>query len=205
MNFCSACGVRIARQLDVHAGHRRYTCIGCGTTHYENPRVIVSCIVCWSNQILLCRRAQEPGRGRWAVPSGFLECGETLEECAVRETAEETGVILDAESIELYSVTNMTALEQVAVAFRIKVDTEPHPRAGPECLDVAFMSEADMATTDFAWRSSMGDSLERLFREIRSGEFSIKMATKGSSEGVGFKSRRYTIKSIDGGDSTKVG
>jgi hypothetical protein len=90
----------------------------------------------------------------------------------------------------------MTALQQVAVAFRVTVAAEPHPHPGPECLDVAFMSAADMTTTDFAWRRSMGDSLERLFREMRSGDFTIKLATLGSAEGVGFKSRRYKVGSI---------
>jgi ADP-ribose pyrophosphatase len=157
----------------------------------------VSCIVCWNNQILMCRRSQEPGRGQWTVPSGYLECGETLEECAVRETAEETGVIVDVGRLELYSVTSMTAIEQVAVAFRVSVFAEPQPRPGPECLDVAFKSEADLATLDFAWRRAMGDSLERLFRELRSGDFSIKVATLGSDQGTGFKSRRYRIESAE--------
>ena len=196
MKFCSECGARIARQGGTHEGQRRYACDACGTTHYENPRVIVSCIVCWNNRILICRRSQQPGRGRWAVPAGFLECGETLEECAVRELAEETGVVVDTGSLELYSVTNMTALDQVAVAFRVTVTDEPHPRPGPECLDVAFMSEEDIATADFAWRRSMGDSLERLFREMRTGDFSIKLATLGSDDGIGFRSHRYGIRSI---------
>jgi ADP-ribose pyrophosphatase YjhB (NUDIX family) len=196
MKFCSECGARIAREGDTHSGHRRHTCVVCGSTHYENPRVIVSCIVCWNNRILICQRAQEPARGRWAVPAGFLECGETLEECAVREMAEETGLVVDASSLELYSVTNMTALDQVAIAFRVTVTEEPHLEPGPECLDVAFMAEADIASTDFAWRRSMGDSLERLFREMRSGEFSIKLATLGSDDGSGFKSHRYDVGSI---------
>ena len=193
MKFCSECGVRIARQGSAPDGQKRYTCVACGHTHYENPRVIVSCIVCWDNKILICRRAQEPARGQWTVPCGFLECGETLEECAVRETLEETGVIVDAGRLELYSITNMTAIEQVAVAFRVTVTADPQPRPGPECLDVAFMSEADLATTEFAWRRAMGDSLERLFREMRSGDFSIKVATLGSDQGIGFKSRRYRV------------
>jgi ADP-ribose pyrophosphatase YjhB (NUDIX family) len=193
MKFCSECGARIARQGSAQGKQWHHTCVACGTTHYENPRVIVSCIVCWDNKILICRRAQEPGRGQWAVPSGYLECGETLEECAVRETMEETGVIVEAGGLELYSVTNMTAIEQVAVAFRVTVNADPHPQPGQECLEVAFMSEADLATTEFAWRRAMGDSLERLFREMRSGDFSIKVATLGSEQGVGFKSRRYRV------------
>ena len=44
--------------------------------------------------LLLILRAKEPGQGKWAPPGGFLNAGETLEEAAVREIAEETGVVL---------------------------------------------------------------------------------------------------------------
>lgn len=43
-------------------------------------------------QLLLIRRAGEPFRGRWALPGGFLDIDEDLEQCAKRELAEETGV-----------------------------------------------------------------------------------------------------------------
>ena len=194
MKFCAECGSQVAERGDAQSAPRRYDCAACGTTHYENPRVIVSCLVCWNDKILTCRRSQEPARGQWTVPSGFLECGETLEECAVRETMEETGVILEAGRLQLYSVMNMTAIEQVGIAFRTTVSADPHPRAGPECLDVAFMSEAELAATGFAWRRSMGDSLERLFREMRSQDFSIRLATLGSDQGDDFKSREYRVR-----------
>lgn len=195
MKFCGECGVQISRQGNAQDAQRHYACVACGSTYYENPRVIVSCIVCWDNKILLCRRAQEPAHGQWTVPSGFLECGETLQECAARETVEETGVIVQEKHLELYSVTNMAAIEQVAIAMRVTVTADPQPRPGPECLEVAFMSEADLATREFAWRRAMGDSLERLFREMQSGDFSIKLATLGSDQGIGFRSRRYRIAS----------
>jgi len=55
------------------------------TVHYENPRLIVCCAAYWLDKILMCRRALEPGLGKWVVPSGFLEVGESLEQGAVRE------------------------------------------------------------------------------------------------------------------------
>ena len=97
----------------------------------------------------------------------------------------------------------MTAIQQVAVAFRVSIKTIPHPSPGPECLEAAFKSEADLATMEFAWRRAMGDSLERLFREVRSGHFSIKVATLGSDQGDGFTSRRYRIESACGNETSR--
>ena len=45
-------------------------------------------------QMLLIRRAKEPFKGEWCVPGGGQELGESLQECAVREVLEETGIAL---------------------------------------------------------------------------------------------------------------
>ena len=50
----------------------------------------------------MVRRAQPPAVGQWAIPTGYLEFGESLEHAAARETWEETGVVVAAEKLELY-------------------------------------------------------------------------------------------------------
>lgn len=50
------------------------------------------------NDILLIKRGKAPNHGRWMVPGGTLEWGETLEECAVREVREETGIEIEIEA-----------------------------------------------------------------------------------------------------------
>ncbi len=63
---------------------------------YDYPRalVCVDCIVFSENkkEILLIQRAQEPFKQMWALPGGFIEMEETLEESAMRELEEETGL-----------------------------------------------------------------------------------------------------------------
>jgi ADP-ribose pyrophosphatase YjhB (NUDIX family) len=194
MKYCSECGVAVALKWIAQEGRERNICPSCGFIHYDNPRVIVGCMVFWRGAILLCRRSQEPARGLWTIPSGFLECGETLEEGAARETFEETGVVVDPMRIDLCSILNMTALKQVAVSFRTELTSAPVIRAGPECLEVAFMTEKEAADQEIAWRESTGGGgAQRLFNELRSGNFTIQLATLGTEQGVGFRSRKYGI------------
>lgn len=144
----------------------------------------------------MCRRSQEPARGQWMVPSGFLECGETLEEGAAREMLEETGVRIDPRELELHSLVNMTAIEQVAVCFRTTLTAKPAIRCGAECLEAEFMTWEEIPFAQFAWRASIGDGLQLLFDEVRSGSFNIHLMSIGSSQGTGFKSRDYEVSAV---------
>lgn len=196
MKYCSECGAAVASRW-VNEDHReRYVCTSCGRTHYQNPQVIVACMAHCGNRVLMCRRAREPARGQWVFPSGFLECGETLQQAAVRETWEETGVVIDPDSLELYSVVNMAAIEQIVVAFRCELGTLPTIRAGTECSEVGFLLQPEIPPNQFAWRGSMGDSADRLFEEVRRRSFCIHLANMGSESGAGFTERRYRITSI---------
>jgi ADP-ribose pyrophosphatase YjhB (NUDIX family) len=196
MTYCSSCGQKMTLKW-VEQDHRnRHVCERCGFTHYQNPRVIVACAVHWRNKVLMCRRAQEPARGQWAVPTGFLESGESLEQAAARETAEETGLIIAPEALELCSVVNMTTIDQVAIMFRVELEAEPVLVPGPECLEVAFLAEEEIPIELFAWRGTMGDGPQRFFKEIASGQFTIQLITLGAMDGTGFRSREYRIHSI---------
>ena len=58
----------------------------------EYPRIGVGVIVTKGDRVLLIKRKGAHGQGTWSTPGGHLEYGESPEECAARETAEETGV-----------------------------------------------------------------------------------------------------------------
>lgn len=164
MKFCSDCGCAVARGVSVADGRERYNCSTCGATHYRNPRVIVRSIVQLADTILMCQRANEPARGQWEVPSGYLECGETLEEGAARETYEETGVILDPRRLSLYSVVSLATIDQVAISFHITLTERPQIRRGCECLDVAFKAGREITKDQVAWLSPAMAPAGRIFR-----------------------------------------
>jgi ADP-ribose pyrophosphatase YjhB (NUDIX family) len=141
----------------------------------------------------MCRRAFEPATGQWAVPTGYLELGETLEEGAARETREETGVVVSPADLELCSVINMTSIRQVAIIFRIVLNELPATQPGPECLEVAFLAAHEVPHGQFAWRNTMGSGPERFYKELLSKQFTIQLITLGDATGAGFRSREYLI------------
>ena len=75
-------------------------CAGCGFVHYLNPAPAAGILVFdESGRILLVKRAFEPYRGTWVIPSGYIEYDEDIRSTAVRELKEETGFDVVIEGI----------------------------------------------------------------------------------------------------------
>ncbi|HKW43695.1 MAG TPA: NUDIX hydrolase, partial [Thermoplasmata archaeon] len=64
-----------------------------------HPVPAVGVIVFRDGEVLLVNRGAQPNKGRWSIPGGTLEIGETVEEAAARETLEETGVRVRADAV----------------------------------------------------------------------------------------------------------
>jgi ADP-ribose pyrophosphatase YjhB (NUDIX family) len=135
LGYCSRCGSPLAMG-SVPGEHRdRLVCGACGFIAYVNPRLVVTTLpVTASGELVLLRRAIEPAYGTWAQPGGFLESDETAIQGAIRETLEETGLIVAPTSIVgLYSQPRSAV---VVVAYEaIIVGGEPGPTS--EALEVA--------------------------------------------------------------------
>ncbi len=63
------------------------------------PQLAASTTIFKDGKLLVVRRAHDPGRGRWSLPGGRVEHGETLEQTVHREVAEETGLAIDIVSL----------------------------------------------------------------------------------------------------------
>lgn len=88
--FCMACGGKLRRLRQ--EGRDRLRCRRCGWTFYGNPIPAAVALVMRGRKVLLGRRADEPYRGTWDLPGGFLEAGEIPEVALRRELREELGV-----------------------------------------------------------------------------------------------------------------
>lgn len=71
----------------------RPVCPRCGYVHYFAPQVAAVAIVTRDadKKFLLVQRGEDPGKGLWGLPGGFVEMGETAQEALTREILEETG------------------------------------------------------------------------------------------------------------------
>jgi ADP-ribose pyrophosphatase YjhB (NUDIX family) len=89
--FCAQCGAPLKSR--VVEGRPRELCPRCGIVFYQNPLPAAASVVLNDNrEVLLVKRKNEPEKGKWCLPIGFAELGETIAEAAVRELQEETGV-----------------------------------------------------------------------------------------------------------------
>lgn len=61
----------------------------------ETPLVGVGAIIIQGNQVALVKRGHAPLQGKWSIPGGVLEIGETLRKAAIREAFEETGLSIE--------------------------------------------------------------------------------------------------------------
>lgn len=107
---CSAC----ATVLDVRSGSRCKICSKCNIEYY--PRIAPAMIVLVEDGdlILLARHARLPP-GMYALIAGFLEPGETLEQCVAREVLEETGIEVD--NVTYFSSQPWPFPHQIMIGF----------------------------------------------------------------------------------------
>ena len=89
-NFCPRCGAAVNHEE--RYGKVRPVCPQCGWIHFVDPKVAAAVLIEQEGRVLLVRRGNEPFRGLWTLPAGFINGGEDPAEAAARECLEETGL-----------------------------------------------------------------------------------------------------------------
>lgn len=127
--FCPSCGERLATKLIKAGEPERPSCGGCGYVHFAEPKLAACALVVFGGRVLLAKRGIEPSLGKWVIPGGYVDRGETVEDAAVREVREETGL-----AVRLVSLLNVYSYDGVAVVLVVFV-AEPITGREPEPLD----------------------------------------------------------------------
>lgn len=169
IKHCRICGAAAAYRVPADDNRERAVCTACGEIHYENPINVVGTVPVWEQRVLLCRRAIEPRRGKWTLPAGFMELGETTAQGAARETDEEAGAQIALGP--LFAVLNVPRVGQVHLFYRADLLSE-HLHPGHETLEADFFTEESLPWDELAFRT-VRETLLRWFADRRVGQFGV--------------------------------
>jgi 8-oxo-dGTP diphosphatase len=121
---------------------------------YEVPTLATDAVLVEEGRVLLVRRGRDPFAGRWALPGGFVEVGETVEEACVRELAEETG--LEAEVVDLVGVYSDPdrdprghVVSTPCVVRRTEGSEDVEPVGADDAAEAAFFDLVDLPEMAF--------------------------------------------------------
>jgi 8-oxo-dGTP diphosphatase len=139
-------------------GRPREVCPVCEFVLFRNPVPGVGVLVEMAsslgrgNGLVLIRRGQPPFVGRWALPAGFIEEDESVEQAAVRECKEETGLDVELEELwGVYSFPEGPVQSGIIIFYRAR-PVGGNLRAGDDAQDVAVFSPNDLPE-DVAFRT----------------------------------------------------
>lgn len=172
MSFCYRCGNPLEMRIPAGDDQQRQCCTACDYIHYVNPRILVSCILYSGTKILWIRRGLEPCKGLWAMPAGFMEQGESLQQAAARELKEETGVRIDPGDLQLSVLSSLVFIDEVYIVFRCQYTEMSLTPPSDEILDIAWLEESEVPWSQLAYQDTE-PFMRNFYREVTSGKFGI--------------------------------
>jgi ADP-ribose pyrophosphatase YjhB (NUDIX family) len=169
LKHCRNCGSAVIYRLpDDGDTKKRAVCPACNTVHYDNPLNVVGTVPTWGpdgGQVLLCKRNIEPCRGKWTLPAGFMEMGETMAQGAARETVEEAGAVFDMGP--LFSVMNVAHVGQVHFFYLATLHSDQFD-PGHETIEARLFSESEIPWDEIAF-GTVRETLALYFADRRAG------------------------------------
>lgn len=156
--YCPHCrGALSARKPE--GDHRdRLVCPDCGFVLYLGLKVAAGVIAEVEGKAVLIRRGVPPGLGLWSFPCGFAEVDETLEQCAIRETREETGLAVRLRGL-LGAFSDPGVPDRpsgvAVVVYRAEVDGGV-AKAGDDATEIRFVEPDRVPWEELAFPSSRG-------------------------------------------------
>lgn len=173
MKYCHQCASPIVLRIPEGDDKERHCCDSCSSVFYQNPKNVVGTLPIYGDKVLLCKRAIEPRLGKWTLPAGYMENGESSLTGAIRETKEEAGAEIIIAADSLYTLYNLPTINQVYMFFRAELANLDF-YAGAESLEVALFSEHEIPWDEIAF-TVVKSTLELYFEDSRRRKFPVRM------------------------------
>lgn len=194
MKFCHQCAGSLILRIPQGDDKPRHCCTACDTIFYLNPKNVVGTLPYFEDKVLLCKRAIQPRIGKWTLPAGFMENGESSLHGALRETQEEAGASVIVKNDSLYTLFNLPKINQVYMFFRTELANLDFA-AGIESEEVGLFSEAEIPWQEIAF-PVVKSTLEHYFDDLRKNQFPVRMFDVHHGE-----DRSFTTTLISASDS----
>ena len=169
MTHCINCGALASMKIPPDDNRHRLVCDACGHVYYENPKLVVGILPYYENQILLCKRAIDPRKGKWTVPAGFMECDETLREGALREAQEEAHIDINIK--QLYVIYSVPKVNQVHMIYLGEL-RQKQWKNGIETAAIDLFTFDHIPWDEIAF-ASISFSLEKYIQDFKTQGFSL--------------------------------
>lgn len=168
VRHCRNCGTPVVHRVPDDGDTReRAVCPACQTIHYENPLPVVGTVPYWGDKVLLCKRNIEPRKGKWTLPAGFMELGETCGQGAARETDEEAGARIELGP--LFTVLSVPQAGQVHFFYLARLLSDQFD-PGIETMEVQLCAEEEVPWDEIAFRT-VSETLHRFFEDRKAGRW----------------------------------
>jgi mutator protein MutT len=155
-SFCPKCGAKLAFKIPNKFDHeKRYTCTKCDFIFYQNSKPTASAIIINdNNEVLVVKRAYEPGVGKYDFPGGFLEYGESPQDGAKREIQEELNVEIEVlDFVGIYMDYYDTVGESTINIYYLARIKSGDPVASSDIDSFEWFAK-DQLPTDFAFQNN---------------------------------------------------
>ncbi|CAH8390194.1 unnamed protein product [Eruca vesicaria subsp. sativa] len=174
IKFCQWCGGPTKHEIPDGEEKLRAICTHCSKIAYQNPKMVVGCLIEHEEKVLLCKRNIQPSHGLWTLPAGYLEVGESAAEGAMRETWEEAGATVEV--VSPFAQLDIPLIgQQTYVIFLAKLknlDFAP----GPESLECRLFALDEIPFDSLAF-SSIYVTLNLYLEDLKKGTLKFHYGT----------------------------
>jgi len=148
--YCAVCGTRLECRME--HDEPRPTCPKCGHVVYYNPSPAVGAVIMNGDRVLLVRRAFEPKKDGWSLPSGFMEFGERQIDGLAREVQEETGLAMRSGTLlSVEDASDDPRTHSLLISFIVN-EWHGEPRPGDDASECKWWSICELPE-NMAWRN----------------------------------------------------
>lgn len=148
IHYCPRCGTKLGNQE--RRGKVRPVCPQCDWIFFPDPKVAAGVLVQQDGRVLLVRRANNPKKGFWTLPVGFVDAGEDPARAAERECLEETGLEVEVlRLLDAYSGQEHPRGAHIILVYQGVVHGG-QLKPGDDASEIGYFSKADLPPLAFS-------------------------------------------------------